>query len=122
MATRVRLNPEVRPFAALLSGQQAGVGENGQVVAHGGLRPSGRLDEVTRAHLSRGRVRNQTEQLQTNRVGQHLEPGGEFSSIPTFEWLGKHRFTTCLNRRHLHGGSFLQKLILTNFNIADIFT
>jgi hypothetical protein len=49
--------------------------------------------------------------LETNRVGQHLEPSGEFSGIAAVEWLGKHRFTTRLDRRNLHDASFLQKLI-----------
>ena len=67
---------EPRPLASLLSGDEAGVAQDLQVVRNGGLRPVEVIDEVADAHTVR-RCRETAEDLESDRVGDGFEAAGE---------------------------------------------
>ena len=72
------------------------------MVADRGLGPAGWFDEVARAHLACGGIRDQAEELQSDRVSQDLESCGELFGIVPIERFREDRFATCLDRRHTH--------------------
>jgi len=80
---RRRHEPVVRPHAALLPLQQAGFGEDTQVVAHSRLRKTDRGGQIADARLAIRRSLDEAEQAQARRVGECLEDTRQSLSIDT---------------------------------------
>ena len=84
----VRLEAEERPATALLTRQQAGVGEHLEVMAHGRLGEPERLREV--AHAGFARRRDEAEQAEPGGIGHHAKRRGQALRV-VFGQRGLHQ-------------------------------
>ena len=90
----ITLDGEPCPLATLFPGEQAGLGEQREMVAHGGLAAIEHLRKVTAAHRSIRSVRDEAQYPKPNRVREEFEAIGEFFSLMGLDRFNENRFTT----------------------------
>src|SRR5215469_1967343 len=86
-----RYQAVVRPDAALIALEQAGLGEDPKVMTHGRLGETERCGQVTHGGFALWSGLDQTEQPQAGRVGECLEHSGEPVGIGTLDRLAGQR-------------------------------
>jgi len=108
----VRRHLEPRPLASLLTGDQTGLHQHGEVVTDRGLASTQRLIELTRADFSLGNAGDQTEKAKPYWISNSLEVAGERPSLLYGEGFICQRDTAS---RLVHAG---QSNILTVIDIT----
>lgn len=93
--------PEPGPFSALFPGDEAGVDEQREMMADGGLAAIERFVEVAGAHLAFRHRGYEAEQAESHRVGQCLECRGQLLGFRHGERFVRYRDTAKFGRFHL---------------------
>lgn len=86
-----RLDPVPDMAGPTLSREHAGLGQHPQMVADSWLRQPDPLDQLADRHLTRVAGADEADQLQTRRVGDGLEQGGQLLRLLGGQTRGTHR-------------------------------
>src|SRR5262249_58568752 len=102
------------PRSAALAGEEAGVGQHLQMVAHGWLREAERCDQVAHAGLAARLSRDETQQAETARISDRLERVRQRLGVIPPEVLPEQRGTAAWRL-----GIHRRKWILTYVDVMD---
>ena len=83
--------PEPRPLASLFAIEEAGVDQQREVMADGGLTAIERVGEIAGAHLAGGGGGDDRDEAETDGVGERFERGGEFGRLAVGERIPADR-------------------------------